>query len=80
VLCAVWHLQVVKGMVLKRDAEGTVKCVENAKVAVYAQVGFLPAGQCCLSIFITCKISAVAVAERQLVVVSQVCALPAGRY
>jgi hypothetical protein len=31
-------LQVVKGMVLKRDAEGTVKCVENAKVAVYAQV------------------------------------------
>jgi hypothetical protein len=25
-------------MVLKRDAEGTVKCVENAKVAVYAQV------------------------------------------
>lgn len=29
--------QVVKGMVLKRDAEGSVKCVENAKVAVYAQ-------------------------------------------
>lgn len=25
-------------MVLKRDAEGTVKCAENAKVAVYAQV------------------------------------------
>lgn len=30
--------QVVKGMVLKRDAEGSVKCVENAKVVVYAQV------------------------------------------
>uniref|UniRef100_A0A383VL87 CCT-theta n=1 Tax=Tetradesmus obliquus TaxID=3088 RepID=A0A383VL87_TETOB len=29
--------QVVKGMVLKRDAEGSVKCVENAKVVVYAQ-------------------------------------------
>lgn len=28
---------VVRGMVLKRDAEGTVKRVENAKVAVFAQ-------------------------------------------
>lgn len=28
---------VVKGMVIKRDAEGTVKAVENAKIAVYAQ-------------------------------------------
>ncbi|KAL6759806.1 chaperonin complex component [Haematococcus lacustris] len=29
--------QVVKGMVLRRDAEGTVKHMENAKVAVYSQ-------------------------------------------
>lgn len=28
---------VVKGMVLKRDAEGSVKTVEDAKVVVYAQ-------------------------------------------
>jgi len=28
---------VVRGMVLKRDAEGTVKRVENATVAVFAQ-------------------------------------------
>jgi hypothetical protein len=29
---------VVKGMLLKRDAEGTVKSVSDAKVVVYAQV------------------------------------------
>ena len=29
--------KVVKGMVFRRDAEGTIKHVENAKVAVYAQ-------------------------------------------
>lgn len=30
---------VVKGMVLRRDTEGTIKCVQEAKVAVFAQVG-----------------------------------------
>jgi hypothetical protein len=29
---------VVKGMLLKRDTEGTVKHVSDAKVAVFAQV------------------------------------------
>jgi len=29
--------RVVKGMVFRRDTEGTIKHVENAKVAVYAQ-------------------------------------------
>jgi hypothetical protein len=29
---------VVKGMVLRRDTEGTVKSVKDAKVAVFAQV------------------------------------------
>lgn len=29
---------VVKGMVLRRDTEGTLKSVKDAKVAVYAQV------------------------------------------
>jgi hypothetical protein len=29
---------VVKGMVLRRDTEGTVKMVKDAKVAVFAQV------------------------------------------
>ena len=28
---------VIKGMVLKRDTEGTVKSVENAKIAAYTQ-------------------------------------------
>jgi hypothetical protein len=30
---------VVKGMVLRRDTEGTAKLVKDAKVAVFAQVG-----------------------------------------
>jgi hypothetical protein len=30
--------RVVKGMVLRRDTEGTIKLVQDAKVAVYAQV------------------------------------------
>lgn len=35
--CCARCKQVVKGMVLRRDTEGTIKSVENAKVAVYAQ-------------------------------------------
>lgn len=34
---AIAYPQVVKGMLLKRDTEGTVKEVSDAKVAVYAQ-------------------------------------------
>lgn len=30
---------VVKGMVLKRDTEGSIKAVDDAKVAAYTQVG-----------------------------------------
>jgi hypothetical protein len=33
--------RVVKGMVLKRDTEGTVKSVEDVKVAAYTQVRIL---------------------------------------
>lgn len=34
---------VVKGMVLRRDTEGTLKLVKDAKVAVFAQVGVIRA-------------------------------------
>lgn len=37
VYCHGLRVQVVKGMLLKRDTEGTVKEVSDAKVAVYAQ-------------------------------------------
>lgn len=30
----------VKGMVLRRDTEGTAKLVKDSKVAVFAQVGW----------------------------------------
>lgn len=33
------HSHVIKGMVLRRDAEGTIKSVTDAKIAAYTQVG-----------------------------------------
>lgn len=37
---------VVKGMVLRRDTEGTIKLVKDAKVAVFAQVRVGVCGVC----------------------------------